>query len=190
MPVQIGATTHDFSNPTGLLSDCHRRVEMFLGSLNSVANVADCQLTDETRRSLELALRYFREAAPKHTADEEESLFPRLRKIADPAIEAALRQMAELENDHRWAEPLHKSVDELGQKFLIAGSLTAEDQSPFRRAISELIEMYRRHIEFEDQVLFPIAARVLPKKEQEAVAREMAERRKIQFAPIAHVRES
>jgi hypothetical protein len=31
MPVQIGAKTHNFSDPTGLLSDCHRRIEMFLG---------------------------------------------------------------------------------------------------------------------------------------------------------------
>ena len=30
MPVQIGAQSHSFSDPTGLLSDCHRRIEMFL----------------------------------------------------------------------------------------------------------------------------------------------------------------
>ncbi len=30
MPVQIGAQAHNFSDPTGLLSDCHRRIEMFL----------------------------------------------------------------------------------------------------------------------------------------------------------------
>lgn len=35
MPVQIGAKAHSFSDPTGLLSDCHRRIEMFLESLQS-----------------------------------------------------------------------------------------------------------------------------------------------------------
>lgn len=30
MPVQIGAPGYNFSDPTGLLSDCHRRIEMFL----------------------------------------------------------------------------------------------------------------------------------------------------------------
>ena len=30
MPVQIGAQAHNFSDPTGLLSDCHRRIDMFL----------------------------------------------------------------------------------------------------------------------------------------------------------------
>jgi len=37
MPVQIGAKTHNFTDPTGLLSDCYRRVEMFLGTLEAVA---------------------------------------------------------------------------------------------------------------------------------------------------------
>ena len=41
-------------------------------------------MTEETRVALESALRYFREAAPKHTADEEESLFPRLRQMHLP----------------------------------------------------------------------------------------------------------
>ena len=74
MPVQIGAPTHNFTDPTGLLSDCHRRVEMFLGTLEAVANVIDRPATEESRRALESALRYFAQAAPKHTADEEESL--------------------------------------------------------------------------------------------------------------------
>jgi hypothetical protein len=84
MPVQIGAKAHPFSDPTVLLSDCHRRIEMFLGALEGVASVIDRPLTEETRAALESALRYFREAAPKHTADEEESLFPRMRQNRDP----------------------------------------------------------------------------------------------------------
>ena len=36
MPVQIGAQTHTFSDPTGLLSDCHRRIEMFLRVLEGL----------------------------------------------------------------------------------------------------------------------------------------------------------
>lgn len=75
MPVQIGAKAHDFSDPTGLLSDCHRRIEMFLGSLQQVAELIDSPLNSGTRSSLESALKYFHEAAPKHTQDEEESLF-------------------------------------------------------------------------------------------------------------------
>jgi hypothetical protein len=63
MPVQIGAQTHSFSDPTGLLSDCHRRIEMFLRALERVASVIDRPLTEDIRHALESALRYFREDA-------------------------------------------------------------------------------------------------------------------------------
>jgi hypothetical protein len=51
MPVQIGAKAHSFSDPTGLLSDCHRRIEMFLKSLQHVAEVIHRPLTEEARLS-------------------------------------------------------------------------------------------------------------------------------------------
>jgi Hemerythrin HHE cation binding domain len=96
MPVQIGATAHNFTDPTGLLSDCHRRVEMFLGMLVRVAEVIDRPATEETSRALESALRYFAQAAPKHTADEEQSLFPRLRRIDDPEIRPAFEKTGQV----------------------------------------------------------------------------------------------
>jgi len=44
MPIQFGAKTHDFSDPNGLLTDCHRRIEMFLGTLEAVAAVETSSL--------------------------------------------------------------------------------------------------------------------------------------------------
>jgi hypothetical protein len=57
MPVQIGITSPSFSDPTGLLSDCHRRVEMFLGVLLTISETAEFKLTTETRTALDKALR-------------------------------------------------------------------------------------------------------------------------------------
>ncbi|HKU28636.1 MAG TPA: hemerythrin domain-containing protein, partial [Candidatus Sulfotelmatobacter sp.] len=90
MPVQIGVKAHNFNNPTGLLSDCHRRIEMFLGTLVAVAEKIHQPPSQEMVRALEGALRYFSQAAPKHTADEEESLFPRLRQSDYPELKPAL----------------------------------------------------------------------------------------------------
>src|SRR5215472_18065664 len=101
MPVQIGSKSHSFSEPTGLLSDCHRRIEMFLTTLESVASLVDKPLDKQAQTALESALRYFREAAPKHTADEEESLFPRLRQVHRPEVESALAALNALEDEHR-----------------------------------------------------------------------------------------
>ena len=177
MPVQIGSVSHSFSDPTGLLSDCHRRVEMFIRALDHVAQHSDEPLTDENRHSLDLSLRYFREAAPKHTADEEESLFPRLRKIKDKHLQAVLARLDELENDHRWAEPLHATADELGRKYLADGHLSPLEANTFREAVRQLDDMYRRHLEIEDREVFPIAKRLLQPEMQRAIANEMQERR-------------
>ncbi len=188
MPVQIGAVTHNFSDPTGLLSDCHRRIEMFLGSLGTIAKVVDCPLTDETRRALDSALRYFREAAPKHTADEEESLFPRLRQIHHPDVQSAVARLEELEREHRWAAPLHAEVDSLGQQCLSKGSLSGVEAEEFRRAVASLTSMYQQHISVEDSVVFPAAARLLSQTERATIADEMAIRRKVRLiTEIPHV---
>ena len=178
MPVQIGAKTHSFSEPTGLLSDCHRRIEMFLASLERVGAIIDKPLNAEARSALETALRYFRESAPKHTADEEESLFPRLRQKEDPALQEAIRTLSPLEQEHRRAESLHSEVDRLGRASFNGGVLSGPDARAFRQAIAELLSIYKEHIRFEDEVLLPAAGRVLSPTEKVAIASEMAARRK------------
>jgi len=177
MPVQIGAKAHNFSDPTGLLSDCHRRIEMFIGSLRAIARVIDTAPSDQTRQALETALRYFREAAPKHTADEEESLFPRLRALRSPEVETAFSKLEQLEDEHRWAEPLHAQVESLGLEYLSHGQLSPARVAAFRRAVTQLSAMYQRHIAVEDGTLFPVAAKALSDADKQAIAAEMAKRR-------------
>lgn len=177
MPVQVGATAHGFSDPTGLLLDCHRRIEMFLGSLQNVAEVIDRPLTAETRAALESALRYFRESAPKHTADEEESLFPRLRHIQHPDIEKAITTLEALENDHRKADALHAEVDALGIQCLDQRYLSSREAGRFRKVVGELASIYGEHIRSEDELVFPAAKRMLSVTDRSAIAAEMASRR-------------
>jgi hemerythrin-like domain-containing protein len=184
MPVQIGAKDHDFTDPTGLLSDCHRRIVMFIDTLQAVAEVIDRAATEDVRRALESALRYFRQAAPKHTADEEESLFPRLRQITDPEVTAAFSKLQELEEEHRWANPLHREVEQLGEKYLTEGSLSNQEVARFRTAIRDLQSMYGRHIGIEDSIVFPLAARLLNEQDKIAIAKEMADRRKVRLVGI------
>ena len=154
MPVQIGAQAHNFSAPTGLLSDCHRRIEMFLRALEGVASVIDRPMTEETRAALESALRYFREAAPKHTADEEESLFPRLRQMHLPEVETAIERLELLEHDHALAGSLHAVVEELGQRYLATKSLEPTGVETFRKGIASLVSIYKQHINIEDELVF------------------------------------
>lgn len=184
MPVQIGAKCHHFTDPTGLLSDCHRRIEMFLGTLQAVADVVDRPATDDVAQALETALRYFSQAAPKHTADEEESLFPRLRQVANPEVTTALSRLDALEEEHRRADPLHADVEQLGVKYLSVKSLSSHEVERFRAAIRDLRAMYERHIGVEDSVIFPLAARLLSEQDRSAIADEMAGRRNVKLFGI------
>jgi hemerythrin-like domain-containing protein len=179
MPIQIGTKASDFSDPTGLMSDCHRRIEMFLNALRAAGAFNGRRLTEDERRALDAALRYFREAAPKHNADEEESLFPRLRSLPYPEVHSALGEVIRLEQEHHWAAPLHAEVDRLGQRWLLEGRLTADEAQAFQSAVDRLHSMHRMHIEFEDRVLFPLAARVLSPDQRAEVAQEMAKRRNL-----------
>lgn len=178
MPVQIGTQIHSYAEPTGLLSHCHRRIEMFLGSLNQVSVMVSEPLTSESRSALDASLRYFREAAPKHTADEEESLFPRLRQMHHPELDVAIQTLAPLEQEHRRADKLHAEVDRLGRACLEHGPLLPEESRRFRQAIAELLTIYKEHIRIEDQVVFPVAGRILSPTDKAAIADEMAARRK------------
>lgn len=169
---------HTFSEPLGLLSDCHRRVEKFLGVIHKVAEQAKGgALGAEQRAGLETALRYFRQAAPMHTADEEASLFPRMRACGSPEVAAALAQIEGLESDHKVADAAHKIVDDLSQRWLDAGTLKAGDAAELLRQAQSLVDIYREHIALEDDVIFPLAGRALDGESLAAVGREMAERR-------------
>ncbi len=177
MPVQIGAKTHSFAEPTGLLSDCHRRIEMFLGTLVRVSEFVERPLDGDTRTALEAALKYFREAAPKHTADEEESLVPRLRQMHDADVKAAIERLDPLEREHRRADLLHAEIDRMGRQCLADGNLAASEAERFRANVAELASIYSEHIRIEDEIVFPLAGRMLSSQEKAAIAGEMAARR-------------
>lgn len=179
MPIMIGAKREsDFSDPVGMLGDCHRRIVRFLHVLVSLATQENGgPLTDQQRTLLATALRYFREAAPKHTADEEESLFPRLRRLDVPGLEAILARIDSLEEDHECAERGHAEVDRLGQLWLTNGRLSPEDASRLSTLLNQLAALYRHHIGTEDTEVFPFAASVLPAAHREAIGAEMAARR-------------
>ena len=185
MLVTIGQSAdHGFDTPLGLLSDCHRRIERFLSMLVAVADARrGAELTPQDRDALSAALHYFRTAAPRHSADEEHSLFPRLRSASHPDARAALQRLDVLEAEHRVAEDHQDAVDVLGRRWLRQGTLRAGDARSLREHLVALERLYYRHIGVEDRELFPAAERLLTAADLEAVGREMAARRDVPFTP-------
>ncbi|MBI4514804.1 MAG: hemerythrin domain-containing protein [Deltaproteobacteria bacterium] len=168
----------DFNDPLGVLSDCHRRVEHFLQLLLTVTQQAQGgELAPDQRAALEAGLRYFAEAAPKHTSDEEDSLFPRLRACRHPEVRAALAVVESLHADHLRAEPAHQVVDELGRRWLADGRLPADSVRTLSETLRQLAATYQRHIAIEDTELFPLARRALDTAAVAELGQEMARRR-------------
>jgi hemerythrin-like domain-containing protein len=184
MTLRIGEpTSPTFQQPLALLSDCHRRVEHFLGLLRRVANdAAGGPLHPLQREALETALRYFREAAPKHTADEEESLFPRLRALGTPEALAVLEKVHALEADHKTAGHSHEVVEVFGRLWLVQNHLGPDEIAAMKTHLESLHALYSAHIAIEDSEVFPAAARLLSDGVLDSVGREMATRRGQPFA--------
>jgi hemerythrin-like domain-containing protein len=181
VPTVIGAKREsDFTDPIGMLGDCHRRIECFLNALLTVAvDAKGSPLTNEQQAALAMSLRYFREAAPKHTADEEESLFPRLCRLDRPDLQPLLARIDSLQQDHERAESVHREVDHLGQLCLANGRLSPPDAEHLVTVLTQLAELYRRHIAMEDTEVFPVAASALAASDRLAIGTEMAARRGI-----------
>jgi hemerythrin-like domain-containing protein len=178
MPLQIGQPLdHEFDEPLGLLTDCHRRIEYFLEVLVRLTQTVKPPLTPEQWKEMERALNYFAFAAPNHTADEEQSLFPRLRSTQDPRATQALECMLELEQEHELAAAHHQAVDRFCRRWLDVGFLSAADMRNLQDRLAELQSIYREHIAVEDGFLFPVAAQLLSEDELREIGREMAARR-------------
>lgn len=165
-PVSERATLDE---PLKHLMACHRRIEERLGMMERGAEAL------ETAR--EAALGAFRSAfafldtsGALHTADEEESLFPRLR----PLMEMGERTyLAGLEHDHTEAHRMYADL-----KGLMGAPLeTREWVERVRGLVERLVAHYRRHIASEDEVLQGYGRELLDAGALAEIAAEMRARR-------------
>lgn len=178
MGIQIGARPDaGFDDPIGMLKDCHRRIEQFLHVLCLVvARAPGRPLTEEEASAVNAALYYFKVGGQRHNADEEESLFPRMR--ADENSAGALKEIEALESEHRVAGELHSAVEKLYADWVSGKRLTAEEEQNLRIATQRLRELYDGHIRVEENLVFPRAAASLDKQSIAAMGHEFRARRK------------
>ena len=176
MAVQIGTRPDSgFDDPIGMLKDCHRRIEHFLDILCLVADRAPTRgLTGEERSAVQAALQYFHVGGERHTADEEESLFPRLRE--EPSSSGP-KEIHRLESDHHRAADLHESVDWLYTAWISVGILESDEQQRLLSETRQLKQLYGEHIQVEERIVFPHALQVLDSRTITAIGQEFRSRR-------------
>jgi iron-sulfur cluster repair protein YtfE (RIC family) len=176
MGIQIGAKPDSgFDDPIGMLTDCHRRIEHFLNILCVVAErAAGRAMNVEESAAVQAAFQYFRVGGQRHNADEEESVFPRLRASAGPED---LNEIKSLESDHKDAGALHETVEHLYQSWTDPSALSTADQENLLSATQRLRRLYTEHIRLEEQVVFPRAAKLLSHAAIDAIGLEFRARR-------------
>lgn len=148
-------------DPFEQLESSHRRLEERLAELGAAATTPAGSGRDAALGVVEAVLDYFDRSVQRHEADEEKSLFPRLR--AHPELTATLEM---LECEHREHERLHADLREGYQ-----------DPGYLAELARKLATAYRAHILEEERVLFPAARRLLKEADLLAIAAEMEARR-------------
>ncbi len=177
MGIQIGAKPDSgFDDPIGMLTDCHRRIEHFLNIIVVVVGRAQSRaLSEEEKEAIHASLQYFRMGGQRHTADEEQSLFPRMRAELGAGT---LEELERLEDDHAEAADLHAAVEDLYLKWISEGALNEVDTRQLVSDTQSLKQLYEAHIQVEEKLVFPRAAQMLKSETVQAIGREFRARRR------------
>ena len=170
----------DFTDPLGLLVHCHVKIELQLESLERAVRMLandDGEATPFAMAIIAAARAHFSGPAVRHTADEEASLFPRLRRFASDSENGLLAALKELESQHRDLDVVHARFDELidiAWREPRPGQLEVDE---LELTVGEMLGIYRPHIQMENEIIYPEAARILAPDELLAVGNEMRARR-------------
>lgn len=163
-----------FDDPLGMLVACHRRIEREIATLARLQrHLPEFGCDDDARAAARAILKYFDGPAPNHHADEEESVFPRLRELAR---HHAADLVADLELDHQALAATWRRL-----RPLLAGISVGVRANLSPKDVDEIGDLYASHIEREERLLIPLAARWLDPAMLRKIGEEMAARRAVRF---------
>jgi len=158
-------------SPIEHLNACHRRIEERLYTLER-AGAHLLTAPAEALAAIRSAFRFLDSSGVNHTADEEQSFFPRLAAHLTPEE----RQfVADLESEHNQAEAIYSEL-----KAHVANMTSAPSgihQIRFTELAAALCALYRQHIRNEDARFPAIANRCLSTADFDAISTEMKARR-------------
>ncbi len=163
-----------FDDPLGMLVACHRRIERELATLDRLQrHLPEHGCDEDARIAARAVLKYFDGPAPNHHADEEESLFPRLRGAAGGGAGALIDDLL---RDHQALDSRWRRL-----RPLLAGIAAGARSNLSPKQVDDLRAVYATHIAREEGALIPLAADALDAEALRQIGQEMAARRGTRF---------
>jgi hemerythrin-like domain-containing protein len=157
-----------------LLLGCHQRIRHFTGVAVKLAH-AQSATPNEVAQAAAGVHRYYSVSLPLHEADEDQTLHPRLSAVADDRVNHALLAMRDQ----------HQAIDELIERLLPLLVMVENNPDTLHAVGGEMCsitqaldEMFRAHLQMEEEVIFPAIRESLPETARTEMLREMQERRK------------
>ena len=158
-------------SPLEHLTACHRRIEQRLDIFER-AGAALEQTPEAALVAITNSIRFMDLSGALHTADEEESVFPRMRASLS---QSEIEYLDQLESEHLEADKLYHRLKDAAAALHCA--VTAESVAAYRAVASQLGALYRRHIASEDASLAELGKRTLTSADLESIQFEMRARR-------------
>ena len=165
----------DTSDAVDLLLSCHQRIRHFTAMARRLA--APGAPPDQIGAAAQAVHRYYSVALPLHEADENQSVYPRLRSAL---LQAGATLAAEA---NQAMVDQHVAIDKLVATLLPqwAGLSHHPERAPETAATAERLDAaWQEHLELEERVVFPALRTYLQPTDRTAIRHEMAERRQIQ----------
>lgn len=159
--------------PLEHLVACHRRIEDRLSTLERIGENLKTRRA-EALEALDACFHFFETNGEWHTADEEQSVFPRMRAALSPE---ELAYLDTLEGQHDEAEADFAKLKSIAARLTEAADPDESLVEDYRQTVSRLAQLYRGHIASEDKTLTEMGARVLTPADLAAISTEMKRRR-------------
>jgi iron-sulfur cluster repair protein YtfE (RIC family) len=157
-----------------LLLDCHERIRRFTRMAEWLCHAHDAPglAVQETAAAVH---RYFTEALPLHSADEDGSIAPRLARSRAGA--EALAAAAAMARQHGPIEETLAALRPMWRAVADDPAALADHAPAMERLVDRLKGLWDTHLHLEEVVVFPAARRYLSASEKASVLKEMRERR-------------
>jgi hemerythrin-like domain-containing protein len=158
------ATGFSSRNPLDVLAQEHRfQAEV----CNGLERIADGLPDEADRRLCQRIISCLRYDLPLHHRDEEEGLFPLLRRRAAPG-DSIHGVLDHLERDHSTDEGFSEEVIESLELLARGEKLANPDMVGYM--LRGFFEGYRRHIHWEETLVIPFARQVLTEEDRAVLA--------------------